>query len=186
MRSVRVVAHLVALAVTGGLGVTFIIGGAGGISFSSVWEFLGDAPGTILLIVVGVLLLAVAVRFLLAIADERLAAALFSRQGDFGRIELTPYAVREFISGVLRQELGIDRFRVQLDHRGGGVAITVRTTLSPDQRVTEVGERIQRELARHVPERTGVDVHEVSVVVRSIRGKEGPAGDVADEAGAER
>jgi len=49
--------------------------------------------------------------------------------------------------------------------------MTVRTALSPEQRVTEVGTRIQEELARHVPERTGIDVREVTVFVRNIRAR---------------
>jgi uncharacterized alkaline shock family protein YloU len=38
--------------------------------------------------------------------------------------------------------------------------------------VTDAGERIQRELTRHVADRTGVEVREVTVFVRSIRARE--------------
>jgi len=60
-------------------------------------------------------------------------------------------------------------FRISLSHDVDGVGIFVRTTLSPTQKVTEVGERIQRELGTHVVERTGVEVSDVVVHVHSIR-----------------
>jgi uncharacterized alkaline shock family protein YloU len=111
----------------------------------------------------------ISVYFLIALADERLDASLFHHEGDWGRVDLAPEAIKELIGGILRKDIGLDRFRVQLRHHVKGVGITVRTMLSPEQRVTEVGERIQRELARHVEDRTGVVVGEVVVLVRGIR-----------------
>ena len=169
MRVFRGIANFVALAVTGGLGVTFIIGGAGGISFGSITPYLDQSPGTIFLILVGVALVLVALSFLVAGADERLNAGVFARDAEGGRIALTSFAVREFVSGILRDDLGLERFHVGLEHRRDGVAITVRITLSPDRRVTDVGERIQRVLASQVPERTGVAVSSVLILVRGIR-----------------
>jgi uncharacterized alkaline shock family protein YloU len=169
MRVFRGVANLVALAVTGGLGVTLIIAGAGGISLGSVTPYLDQVPGTIFTILVGVVLVLIALRFVIAAADERVRAGVFARDAEGGRVALTSYAVREFISGILRDEMGLDRFHVGLQHRRGGVAITVRVTLSPSQRVTSISERIQSVLARQVPERTGIDVSDVAILVRGIR-----------------
>ena len=111
----------------------------------------------------------VAVHFLVELADERLNAALFHHEGELGRIDLAPIAIKEFIGGILRKDIGLDRFRILLRHGVNGVGITIRTTLSPDQRVTEVSERIQRELAKHVADRTGVEVSDVTILVRNIR-----------------
>jgi len=169
MRVIRGVANLLALAVTGGLGVTFIIAGLGGLSFASITPYFDRAPGTIFLILVGVALVLVALRFVVATADERVRAGTFARDAEGGRVALTGFAVREFISGILQDEIGLERFHVSLHHRGGGVAITVRVTLSPTQRVTSISERIQTVLARQVPERTGIDVTDVSILVRGIR-----------------
>jgi len=96
-------------------------------------------------------------------------AALFHHEGEWGRIDLSPIAIKEFIAGILRKDFGLDRFRILLRHQVNGVGITVRTTLSPGQCVTDVGERIQRELTEQVADRTGVDVSNVTVLVRSIR-----------------
>jgi hypothetical protein len=157
------------MVLTAGLGVGLILVGAGVISLASVWDFLETVAGQILVILAGAGLVLIFVHFLIALADERLNASLFHHEGDWGRIDLAPEAIREFIGGILRKDIGLDRFHVQLRHHVKGVGITVRTTLSPEQRVTEVGERIQRELAAHVEDRTGVAVGDVIVLVRGIR-----------------
>jgi len=169
MRTLRLVANLGALLILGGLGVTLIVAGVGGLSLASLWVYLAKAPGTIFVILVGVAQILAAIHFLLIVIDERRNSVVFSREGEWGRIELTPHAVKEFIGGVLREEIGLEQFRIRLRHHGDGVAITVRTTMCPTQRVTEIGEQIQRKLSTHVVERTGVEVHQVSVLVRSIR-----------------
>lgn len=157
---------------TAGLGISLILAGAGVLSLSSVWAFLDTVSGSILVILVGVAFLLVAAYFAIQLVGERLNAGLFHHEGEWGRIELSSLAIREYIAGILRNDIGLDRFRILLRNQDDGVAITVRTTLSPEQRVTEVGERIQRELAKHVSDRTGVEVCGVTVLVRNIRASE--------------
>jgi hypothetical protein len=153
------------------LGVGLILAGTRVLSLSSVWRFLDTLSGSILVILVGVALLIIAVHYLIQLADERLAASLFRHQGSLGSIDLSPAAVRELISGVLRDDIGLERFHVLLRHDVDGIGIVVRTTLFPDQRVTEIGELIQRTLAEHVVDRTGIAVSDVTVLVRGIRGR---------------
>jgi len=172
MRNLRFLGNFISLLVTAGLGVFMIVVGASGGAFPGLSPLIGRAGGEAVTILIGALLVMAGTRFLIAIADERLNSSLFVREGEWGRIEVSPFAIREFISGILRDEIGVERFRIRLHHRGDGVGIAVRMTLSPDQRVTEVSESIQRELIRHVAERTGVEVREVSVLVRSIKGRE--------------
>lgn len=172
MRQLRFVGLSGALILTAGLGVSLILAGAGVLSLTSVWDFFDTVAGSILVILAGAALILVAVHFLLAFADERLSRSLFHHEGQWGRIDLAPHAIKELIADILRRDIGLDRFRISLSHHADGVGIAVRTTLSPDQKVTDVGERIQRELAKHVAERTGVEVSDVVVLVRSIRASE--------------
>jgi len=172
MRQLRVLGLSAAMILTVGLGIGLIIAGAGVLSLSSLWDFFDTVAGSILVILAGVALLLVAVHFLIELANERLNAALFHHEGDSGRIDLAPIAIKELIASILRKDIGLERFRISLRHRVDGVGIEVRTTLSPDQHVTEVGERIQRELAKHVADRTGVEVSDVTVFVRNIRARE--------------
>jgi len=169
MRRLRVLGSGVSLLLTGGIGVSLILVGSGVLSLTSLWDFFDTLAGAILLILVGAALLLVAVHFLILLADERIDATLFHHEGEWGRIDLSPTAIKEFIAGILRDDIGLDQFRVLLSHRARGVGITVRTTLSADQRVTDIGERIQRALSEYVADRTGVEVADVTVSVRGIR-----------------
>ena len=175
MRQFRLltVLHYLAFLFTLGLGIVVILTGTGVFSEGDIAAAFSDTGWTILLILLGVGLLLIALHFLLVLAEDRLNEVLYSRAGEWGRVEVSPTAVREFISGILRDDIGIERFRVYLRRRENGVAIRVRTALTPDQRVTDVGERIQRELTEHVSDRTGVEVREVTVFVRSIRARDG-------------
>jgi len=172
MRRLRVLGFGISLLLTAGIGVSLVLAGSGVLSLSSLWSFLDTAAGAALVILVGAALLLVAVYFLILLADERIHATLFHHDGEWGRIDLTPAAIKEFIAGVLRDDIGLAHFRILLYHRAHGVGITVRTTLSPDQRVTDIGERIQRVLSEHVSDRTGVEVADVTVSVRGIRGND--------------
>ncbi|MFC2095472.1 hypothetical protein ACFLSW_03425 [Candidatus Bipolaricaulota bacterium] len=181
MRQLRVLALSAALILTAGLGTSLILAGAGVLSLTSVWDFFDTVAGSILVILVGVGLIAVAAHFGMQLAAERLNASLFHHEGDWGRIELSPIAIKEYIAGILRRYIGLDRFRIVLRNQVDGVGITVRTTLSPEQRVTEVGERIQRELAEHVSDRTGVEVRGVTVLVRNIRASQSGIKETSDD-----
>ena len=153
-------------------GVLLILGGVGILSFDSLTSFLSTTAGAILQLVVGALFLLISARFVEHGIRAQRDAALFSRDGEWGRISLTPQAIREFIGGVLTQEIGLTQFTVHLRHKDDGLAVTVRTALSPDQQVSVVGREIQESLSRHVEDRTGVAVRDVAVLVRSIRSGE--------------
>jgi uncharacterized alkaline shock family protein YloU len=162
-----------AFLLVGGLGILSILSGTSAFSLATILRFFESSGGEALLILFGTLLLAVALYFISEMVRNRAAAARFSQEGEWGRIELSPYALREFISGILRCEIGIERFHVRLQHMEGGIAIAVRTALSPDEKVAEIGRRIQETLAGRVAERTGVEVKRVSVLVGSIRAHSG-------------
>jgi len=181
MKTAVFVGSLLAFIVTAAVGVGLILGGVGVLSFSSLSSFIDELAGMIVLLVVGAALLGVAAHFVLLAVRNRQEAALFSQQGEWGRIELSPHAVEEFISGILQTEIGLERFRVHLRHRDDGVAVTVRTAVTPEQRVSDVSNRIQRVLAQQVTERTGIDVREVSVHVRSIRRREEASDALSDD-----
>jgi len=154
---------------TGGLGVFLILGGSGAVSVAPVGVLAATTWGTAVSILCGCLLCLVALHFAALVIRWWNAGARFVHEDERGRIEVSPHALSEFIRGVLRQEIGIERFSVGLRHRDEAIGIRVRTTLTPEETVAEVGRRIQETLSRRVTERTGVVVDEVSVLVSSIR-----------------
>lgn len=157
---------------TAGLGILTVLIGAGIPSLSDVMGFVASPSGEALLFALGSVLIFLGVYFAILSLRARGERARFTQEGTGGRIELSPFALREFVSGILRGEIGIERFGVRLQHREEGIAIRIQTTLTPDQQVAEVARRIQETLTRRVVERTGVTVQEVSVLVNSIRPRE--------------
>jgi uncharacterized alkaline shock family protein YloU len=157
---------------TAGLGILTVLIGAGFPALADVTRFVGSPSGEALLFALGSVLILLGLYFAVLLSHARAAHRRFAQDGPGGRIELSPFALREFVNGILRQEIGIERFGVRLRHREEGIAIRIQTTLSPDQQVAEVARRIQETLTRRVAERTGVTVQEVSVLVNSIRPRE--------------
>lgn len=151
------------------LGVAAILTGVGILPLSSIDAFLATGGGEAFLLAIGAVLIVASVYFLVAIYRVQAAAARFAQDGEQGRIEISPGALREFVSVILRQEIKIDRFRVKLRHMEDGIGIQVETTLSGNQQVGKVSREIQEVLAKRIEERTGVAVHNVSVLVRGIR-----------------
>ena len=155
--------------VLAGTGICSILFSAGVLSLHSAAQFLATLAGKAILYAFGGLLLAVSGHYASLFFRGRAQIARFSQEGEWGRIELSPYALREFVSGIMRDEIGIDRFQVRLSHVDDGLSIEITTTLSPTDRVSEVGKTIQETLSRRVVERTGVEVRRVEVLVNSIR-----------------
>lgn len=177
---------LVTIAFTGiviaGAGVASILFSADVLSVFSAANFFTTIAGKAVLYALGGLLLAVSAHYASLFFRGRAQIARFSQDGEWGRIELSPYALREFVSGIMRNEIGIDRFQVRLRHIEDGLSIEIATTLSPEDRVSEVGKTIQQTLSNRVAERTGVEVRKVSVLVDSIRPHDDEPGGSEEEA----
>ncbi len=150
-------------------GVFSVLLGAGVFHLTSATKFLATLAGKATLCALGAFLLAVSINYASIFFRRRAQLSHFSQDGQWGRIELSPYALRELVSGIMREEIGIDRFKAQLGHLNNGLSIRITTTLSPKDRVTDVGKLIQDTLSSRVAEHTGVEVSEVSVLVNSIQ-----------------
>ncbi|QAA76201.1 MAG: hypothetical protein BIP78_0435 [Candidatus Bipolaricaulis sibiricus] len=87
------------------------------------------------------------------------------RQGPKGMILITPETVRELAGVLLREELGLHRFRVHIHPMGEGLALRVALHLPPGEEVPVLAERLQSLLAQEVSAKTGLEVPEVRMVV---------------------
>jgi len=155
--------------VTAGVGVMSILFCAGTFSIISLQQFFDALAGKIILYALGGVFLGVSFYFVSLFYRGRMQLARFVQEGELGRIELSPYALREFVSGIMKDEIGIGRFQVQLRHMDDGMSIRIKTTLSPEDQVSEIGKLIQETLSQRIVERTGIEVREVSVLVNSIQ-----------------
>jgi len=162
-------ANGLACLLTAGVGVLCVLAGAHVVSLDSLTPFLSTAAGRFFLFFGGSLFLLIAARFAEQAVRVQRNTSLFAQDGEWGRIALTPRAIREFITGILQTEIGLTRFSVSLRHSDGGLAVVIRATLTPDQQVSAVGREIQERLVQQVENRTGVAVRDVELHVRSIR-----------------
>lgn len=87
------------------------------------------------------------------------------RQGPKGMILITADTVREMAGVLLREELGLHKFRVHIRPMGEGLALRVSLHLPPGEEVPTLAERLQNLLAHEVSAKTGLEVPEVRMVV---------------------
>ncbi len=87
------------------------------------------------------------------------------RQGPKGMILITADTVREMAGILLREELGLHRFRVHIRPMGEGLALQITLRLPPGEEVPALAERLQSLLAQEVSAKTGLEVPEVRMVV---------------------
>jgi hypothetical protein len=87
------------------------------------------------------------------------------RQGPKGMILITADTVREMAGILLREELGLHRFRVHIRPMGEGLALQITLRLPLGEEVPALAERLQTLLAQEVSAKTGLEVPEVRMVV---------------------
>jgi len=100
------------------------------------------------------------------IAVNRLTVSrALKRQGPKGMILITADTVREMAGVLLREELGLHKFRVHIQPMGEGLALRVTLRLPPGEEVPALAERLQNLLAQEVSAKTGLEVPEVRMIV---------------------
>ncbi|GAB4306939.1 MAG: hypothetical protein Kow0097_06810 [Candidatus Bipolaricaulota bacterium] len=124
---------------------------------------------------------AIALRILLGIWAVALvwAAAVFARlsrgrlvvrralqkPGPKGMVLITPQTVREMAGVLLREELGLHRFRVRVRPKEEGLALHVSLHLPLGEEIPALADRLQSLLAQEISGKTGLDVPEVQIAV---------------------
>ncbi len=180
MSLVRGLTYALAAVFTAAVGICAVLAGAGPLSGSGVAVFFSGTAGRILLLACGAVLVLVGIHFVRIVSSMAKEGKHFVSRGDRGDIELTPRAVREFVGGILKIDVGLERFRIGLEHTDEGIGITIRTRLSGGSHVTEIGDRIQHVVSRLVPERTGIAVEYTRVIVGSIHSELAPSSSEPD------
>ncbi|MCR4392001.1 MAG: alkaline shock response membrane anchor protein AmaP [Candidatus Acetothermia bacterium] len=102
---------------------------------------------------------------------RRAARRALRRSGPKGEIFICPDTVRQLAAGLLAGELGLTGFRVALRPVGEGVALRVVLKLPAEEEIPPLAERLQNLLAQEVAAKTGLEVHEVRLVVRGASRK---------------
>jgi len=169
MSFIRALTFVLAAAFSGALGILAILAGARMLG-DVAWSWLLDhRAGVAFLAFIGACLLFIAAHFIRLLVEERQRSLHLSHDGAWGTIALSPGALKQFVGDLLSREIGLESFRVRLEHGDSGLVIGIRTALSSNDTVTDIGERMQRTIAERVSQQIGVDVERVAITVRSMR-----------------
>jgi uncharacterized alkaline shock family protein YloU len=153
-----------------GVGVILILFGINLLSLDDALPYLNTTGGIILQVLLGTILLATAIYFSFRVYRGNMQRIRFSYQEEGGRIEISAYAIKELVREMLFSKIGIAGLNaISLSHQGDGIAISIDASISSQEKVTEIGHRIQALLTEQLTEQIGIKVEGVSVFVRTIR-----------------
>ena len=157
------------------LGATVVLNVAGQLELDTLAVALRGALGAVALMV--------AVYFLVRVAETARSQAPIRTMGSGGPISVSPQAVRLMVDEVLAETFDIDDARVRIQSSREGLRIALRFSLPPDQRVPEIGERIQADVRSRIEDRVGVTVDEVDVTAQAFKSTSPAGATEASEAG---
>lgn len=126
---------------------------------------LTSAAVPVVLVVWAITFIGAAAVFVRSGVNQLTVRRALRRQGPKGMIFITVDTVREMAMVLLREELGLHRFRVDIRPMGEGLALRVSLRLPPGEEVPALAERLQTLLAQEVAAKTGLEVPEVRMVV---------------------
>lgn len=107
--------------------------------------------------------------FFLRLWDNMTKRRRFCREGEVGPIEVSPFAIKDFIQALLSQEQALDDSHVVLNHAADGTLDVVLTiALKLDAAVVETAERLQNLLKTEIEGRLGVQVNRITVYAERI------------------
>lgn len=125
------------------------------------------AWGAVVLFVFGALALFSSVYFAVLILQAHSRRRRIERETPGGRIQISPFAIQDFISALLVRE-AIPKFKVYLEKVPDGIVVRLRATLPLGKNVLETAERIQELLRSEIEGRIGIRVKKVEVFAQSI------------------
>lgn len=125
------------------------------------------AWGPVVLFVFGALALFLAVYFVVLILQAHSRRRRIERETPRGRIQISPFAIADFVSELLKRE-AIPKFKVHLDRVQDGIEVRLRVTLPLGKNVIETAGHVQELVRSEIEGRIGIKVPKVEVFAQSI------------------
>lgn len=123
--------------------------------------------GAVLLYIFGAVSLFLAIYFATLILRAHSWRRRIERQTPRGRIQISPFAIQDFIAALLARE-AIPKFKVHLDKTQDGIEIKLRATLPLRKNVMETAEHIQELIRGEIEGRIGIRVNKVEIFAQSL------------------
>ncbi|MFW6013331.1 MAG: alkaline shock response membrane anchor protein AmaP [Candidatus Bipolaricaulota bacterium] len=137
-----------------------------------IQAFLSSPSGALVLYLLGGFSAAAALYFLQRLVQLIRERRHFVHQGKLGMVQISPHAVREMATEILRNNIGLSSFRIDLSHLGEGVSIKVRATVDPHADISALGEKIQTMLKERIASQTGLTVEKVDFYTQGVKRSE--------------
>ena len=135
--------------------------------------FLTGYYGSIVLYGFGAISLATGLYFMLRSISQYRDARKFVHRGELGLVQISPYAVRELATEIVRNEIGLDSFHIDLSHHGEGIMVEVRATVDADADIGDLGERLQKTLRNQIMSQTGLTIEQVDFYTQGVKKSQG-------------
>lgn len=105
---------------------------------------------------------------LLYFAFRRAGGRAVVHENELGEVRISLDAVENLVVRVARHQRGVREVRALAEIAEGRVRVYLRVWVSPDLSIPELGQTLQREVARQVREVTGAEAAEVRVHVVNV------------------
>lgn len=92
----------------------------------------------------------------------------FTHKSDYGTVQISPYAVQELASEILKKHIELSSFRINLSHLSDGMKISVRATVRGDTDIEKLSERVQHLLKEKLSNQTGLNIKKVDFYAQGV------------------
>jgi len=130
-------------------------------------DYIVGARRDILLLVMGVYIIMGARLFWANLFKSRNHQAIV-RESSLGQVRIALQAIESLVEKVVSGFNGIREIKARVITVPQGVGIKVKVTISPDTNIPKLSLEIQEQIKEQVLEVTGIEVHDVRIIVDKI------------------
>lgn len=90
------------------------------------------------------------------------------QDGSLGQVRIALSAIESLVEKVTLDQRGVKEARASVEQVPGGIGIRVKTVVAPDVSIPHLSDALQKTVRDKVLEVTGIEVHDIRVVVDNI------------------
>lgn len=132
-----------------------------------IFDYIDGARRDILLLIMGVYIIMGARLFWAGLIKSRSHQAVV-RDSSLGQVRIALQAIESLVEKVVSGFSGIREVKSRVITVPQGVGIKVKISVSPDTNIPKLSNEIQEQIKEQVLEVTGIEVHDVRILVDKI------------------
>ncbi|MEW5953023.1 MAG: alkaline shock response membrane anchor protein AmaP [Bacillota bacterium] len=130
-------------------------------------DYTAGARRDILLVIIGVYILMGARLFWAGLIKSRSHQAVV-REGALGQVRIALHAIESLVEKIIDGFSGVREVKARVVVVPRGVGIKIKISVSPDTNIPVISKEIQEQVKEQILEVTGVEVHDVLILVDKI------------------